>query len=57
VESECNFSNQTSDFLCRRQGSWVTYPQGTNEVTGCLMTLTQNRGNENGKTGRNWAIK
>jgi hypothetical protein len=58
VESECNFSNWTSDFLCRRQqGSWVTYPQGTNEVTGCLMTLTQNRGNENTKTGRNWAIK
>jgi hypothetical protein len=45
VESECNFSNRTSDFLGRRQqGSWVTYPQGTNEVTGCLMTLTQNRG-------------
>ena len=44
-------------FIQKKIGNLGDTSARYNEVTRCLMTLKQNRGNANTKTGRNWAIK
>jgi hypothetical protein len=46
-ESECNLSNRASNcFIQKKIGKLGDTSARYNEVTGCLMTLTQNRGTQ-----------
>jgi hypothetical protein len=56
AESECNVKLSIRLFIQKKIGKVGDTLARYNEVTGCLMTHTQNR-NANTKAGRNWAIK